>query len=276
MAKNHNKKRNIGIIYEQIINFVCKSLMENDNQNAEKAINIIKNHFKKNSQLYKEYKLFKALSETQNISETLATSIIKEAKKACNHMFENKKLEEEKSFLIKDLNYSFGKGIIFEEKVKDFRRYATIQTLLNEWRSDTPSFDIITEYEVKLHENLISKKEVIQENFVPKKVDKLTYKIMNEMFNKKYNSKLNNIQRETITFFMKDDEKSLQEKYKFIKSSSINLLEKYIKDCNNKILLEKYNNVKSNILSLDCSNMSKENLQRFLTIGKLKEEILGD
>ena len=30
MAKTQNKKRNIGIIYEQIIQFICKKIMEND------------------------------------------------------------------------------------------------------------------------------------------------------------------------------------------------------------------------------------------------------
>jgi hypothetical protein len=45
MAKVHNKKRNIGIIYEQIIQFVCKKIMENDEVTSEKAIKIIKEHF---------------------------------------------------------------------------------------------------------------------------------------------------------------------------------------------------------------------------------------
>tara|TARA_Y100000022_G_scaffold193626_1_gene197036 strand:+ start:378 stop:1208 length:831 start_codon:yes stop_codon:yes gene_type:complete len=276
MAKNHNKKRNIGIIYEQIINFVCERLMEDDKKSAELAINIIKKNFKQDTQLFKEYKLFKALSETSNVSETLATSIINEAKKACNHMFDNKKLEEEKSFLIKDLNYTFGKGNIFEGKIKNYRTYATIQTLLNEWRNKNPSFDKVTEYEIKLHESLTSKKELIKENIIPKKVDSLTYKIMNEMFEKKYNSKLNESQREMISLFIKDNEDSLSKKYNATKISCINILENYISDCNNQILNEKYNFVVNNIKDLDCNDMSKENLQRFLTIGKLKEEIIGE
>ncbi len=276
MAKNHNKKRNIGIIYEQVINFVCEKLMENDNQSAEQAIKIIKNNFKEGSQLFKEYKLFKALSETNNITDTLATSIIIEAKKACNHMFNNKKLEEEKSNLIKDLNYTFGKGLIFERKVKDYRRYATIQTLLNEWRHDNPSFDKVTEYEVALHENLTSKKIENKNTIVPKKIDKLTYKLMNEMFDQKYKSKLNEFQKEIISLYIKDDSHILEEKYNLLKNNCIDLLENYTINCNNQVLLEKYTSVKNNIKNLDCSDLSKENLQRFLTIGKLKEEVLGE
>jgi hypothetical protein len=276
MAKTHNKKRNIGIIYEQIINYVCNCLLVEDKKNAESAINIIKKHFIESSQLRKEYKLFKALSETQGVSDHLATQIITEAKKACNFMFDNKILEEEKSYLIKDLNYNFGKGVIFEEKVKYYRKYATIQTLLNEWRSNNSSFDKTTEYEIKLHECLTQEKQIIENNFIPQKVDKLTYKIMNEMFDKKYKSQLNDTQKEIIGLYIKDDSPKLTQKYKAVKESCDFLLENYIKKCNNKILKEKYLSVKSNIKNLDESNMTKENLQKFLTIGRLKEEVLGE
>ena len=47
MAKTHNKKRNIGIIYEQIIQFICKKVMESDEVSSEKAVEIIKENFGK-------------------------------------------------------------------------------------------------------------------------------------------------------------------------------------------------------------------------------------
>ena len=78
MARSHNKKRNVGIIYEQIINYVCNKLMNKEKDKAEVAIKIIKNNFKKDTQLYKEYKLFKALASTHNVSDHLASSIITE------------------------------------------------------------------------------------------------------------------------------------------------------------------------------------------------------
>lgn len=276
MAKTHNKKRNIGIIYEQIINYVCNRLLEEDKHNAEAAINIIKKHFTESSQLRKEYKLFKALSETQGVSGHLATQIITEAKKACNHMFDNKILEEEKSYLIKDLNYSFGKGVIFEEKVTHYRKYATIQTLLNEWRSNNSSFDKTTTYEIKLHESLTQEKSIEENNFIPQKVDKLTYKIMNEMFDKKYKSQLNDTQKEIISLYIKDNNEKLTQKYQAVKESCDFLLENYVKKCNNEILKDKYLSVKANINNLDTNDTTKENLQKFLTIGRLKEEVLGE
>ena len=99
MARSHNKKRNVGIIYEQVMSFICEKLMEDNNLEAEKAINIIKENFNNNTQLRKEFKLFKALAETHNITGNLANLIISEAKSACNKMFDSQKLEKEKSKL---------------------------------------------------------------------------------------------------------------------------------------------------------------------------------
>ena len=275
MSRTHNKKRNVGIIYEQIINFICSALLSENKLEAEKATEIIKNNFHKDSQLFKEYKLFKALATTHNISDQLATSIISEAKKACNHMFNNEQLEKEKSTLIKDLNYAFGKGVIFESKINNYRIYATIQTLLNEWRENTNNFDKTTEYEIKLHESL-TKKEILEETKTIPRVDALTFKVMRELFDKKYSSTLNTTQKKLIEAFIKDEEENMSSLYVEIKSKTILDLDKYIKDCNNNILIEKYQTVKDSLQNLNENDMSKENLERFLTVSQLREEVLGD
>lgn len=273
----HNKKRNIGIIYEQIIQFVCKSLMESNNEIAEQGLSIIKEHFREGTQLNKEYKLFKALSDTKGVSGHLANSIIFEAKKACNHMFNNEKLEREKSSLIKKLNYTFGKGVIFEESVKKYTEYATIQTLLNEWRNpETASFDLTTKYEIKLHESLSSlPQEEKTINDIPQ-VDSITYRLMNEIFSKKYSSLLNETQNKILELYSTEKNEELLESFSNLKTKTEMLLENYILKCNNKILKEKYQKVFNNISQLSDSDLSKENLQKYLTLSKLEEELLGE
>jgi hypothetical protein len=276
MAKVHNKKRNIGIIYEQIIQFVCKKIMENDEVTSEKAIKIIKEHFADGTQLSKEYKLFKALSDTKDVSGHLANSIIFEAKKACNNMFDGKKLEREKSKLIKNLNYSFGKGEIFKENVKNYRIYATIQTLLNEWRDpENASFDLTTKYEIKLHESLTQKAEILQEVKDIPRVDNLTYSLMNNIFEKKYSNLLNKSQNRILSCYAKNDKESLIESFSTLKEETLSYLNDYISNADNKIILEKYKIVKQNITNVSTENTSRDNLQRYLTIAKLKEELLG-
>jgi hypothetical protein len=274
MPKHHNKKRNIGIIYEQIINFVSECLINENKKDAEVAINIIKNNFTKNSQLYKEYKLFKALSDTHQVTDQLATMIITEAKSACNNMFNSNQLEKEKSNLIKELNYTFGKGTIFSKKISNYRIYATIQTLLNEWRENTNNFDKTTEYEILLHESLTEKS--LKEEKKPIKVDKLTYSLMKEIFKKKYSSNLNEDQNKLISLYINEDYKSLSENYTLIKKRIKNFLENKIVSLNNQIILEKKDSVINKIKLLKENDFSKENLQKYLLALKLEEEILGE
>lgn len=277
MAKVHNKKRNIGIIYEQIIQHICKKAMENNEHASEEGVAIIKEHFKKGTQLHKEYKLFKALAETKGVSGPLANSIIFEAKKACNNMFDRIKLEREKSRLIKKLNYTFGKGKIFEESIENYTLYATIQTLLNEWRDPkNASFDLTTKYEIKLHESLTSSKvDSVKEKPILK-VDNLTYKLMNEIFDKKYKSVLNENQNNLLCYYSANDNDSLREAFSDLKINTVNLLEDYMSTCNNKVLLEKYSHINKQIKNLSTEDVSKESLHKYLLLAKLKEEILGE
>ena len=40
MSKVHNKKRNIGIIYEQVVQYICKNILEKNEENAKKGIEL--------------------------------------------------------------------------------------------------------------------------------------------------------------------------------------------------------------------------------------------
>lgn len=277
MSKVHNKKRNVGIIYEQVVQHICKNILEKNEVNAKKGIEIIKNNFKEGTQLNKEFKLFKALATTKNISDHLAASIINEAKKACNYHFDNDVLEKEKSKLIKELNYTFGKGVIFEESIKNYKTYATIQTLLNEWRNKN-NFDRITEFEIKLHESLTEKQQLNESYVLDKNVkfDKLTHNLMKKIFDQKYNAHLNENQKLLIQYYTNDNDNELIEHCKNIKDTTIKNLDSYIRNCNNNILIKKYESVKQNIFNLNENNIDKNQLKKFLTLSKLSNELNGD
>jgi len=115
MAKTHNKKRNIGIIYDQMISSLCESYIENDLETSKKLLKIIKECFKKGTQLQKELQFFNSFLKMRSLPENLSSEIIREAKTASRSHFDSKQLELEKSKLIKLLNYTFGKGVIFEK-----------------------------------------------------------------------------------------------------------------------------------------------------------------
>ena len=275
MSKMHNKKRNVGIIYEQLILYMCNKMLENKDDDVRRASKVIKNYFSKNKQLFKEYKLFKALVNTRGIDTVLATSIIQEAKKACTNHFHEVNLEEEKSNLILELNKSFGKGTIFKEKVKNYKTYATIQTLINEWRSGVHcDFETVSQYEIKLHEWMTSKPSNLNENNKYKNIDPLTFKLMEEKFNTKYNNKLNDIQKKIIKEFVESNNiENTKELFCKVKHNTLNKLFEFRKSCSNNILNEKYSSVYKNIQELDENIVNEENLKKFLTCAKLYEEI---
>lgn len=278
MAKYHNKKRNIGIIYEQIISYTGKKMISNDKKEVELAINIIREHFKKGTQLYKEYKLFKALASTNNVSDNLATSIIEKAKSASNNMFDEDSLQREKSRLIKKLNYTFGKGNIFKENIENYRTYATIQTLLNEWRNEESDFELLTEFEIRLHNLLTEKKEIVSEDVLTenRKLTNLEFKVMNNLYREKYENNLTDIQKRILESYLKNDEDLLKENFIKLKVSTLNLLKEYSENTDNNLIKEKYHTIKSSIKLLEEQNFSKENIHKYLTLSKLYNELLGE
>lgn len=277
MKKSHNKKRNIGIIYEQTIKHICNAIIEKDNKTAKKGIKIISELFREGTQLNKEYKLFKALVTTKNINENLASSIIKEAKKACNYHFDNEQLQKEKSLLIKELNYSFGKGKIFEYNIENYKEYATIQMLLNEWRDNSEKdIEALIDYEIKLHNSLTEKRDTITE--LELNENNIFYnKTKHENLLKEFNEiKKNNLKKDQIKLFeyyLADDFKSLKIKFNDIKNESLKLIDNYINESSNSFIKEKYLNVNKQIENINTKNVSSENLKKFLTLIDLKEEI---
>ena len=49
-----------------------------------------------------------------------------------------------------------------------------------------------------------------------------------------------------------------------------------MKSCSNKILKEKYQLINRQIDNLSTEDISKQNLQKYLLLAKLKEELLGE
>ena len=280
MTKVHNKKRNVGIIYDQIISTLCECHLNNDSESVEKISKIMTENFKKGSQLQKELQFFSSFLKMSNLNDSLSSSIINEAKKACKSHFSQEVLDIEKSKLIKDLNYAFGKGKIFEKKVDNYKLYATIQTLLNEWRNeDNFDFSTISEYEIKLNDWLTrdsnTKEELNESKF--KGIDNLTLKIMNDKFNKKYSNVLNEDQKSLIKeYFASEDNSSIIKAFSNIKNKTILNLNSFKTNNTNTYLKESYNVVLNNIQNLDESDLSEENLKKFLTVAKLNDELKGN
>ena len=271
--KSHNKKRNVGIIYEQLLSLAAKGLVENDNTNVRKVQNIIRRFFKPGTELYKEHRLFKALVEPTINDGSLATKILEQAKMGAR-MHEIENLEKEKSRLIKEINYTFGKDF-YSIPIKDYTDYATVQTLLNDWRSYSKA-DLarVSLYENKVHNILTRQKETIslKEEKDPQ-VNKLIVKLMTEKFNNKYGKQLSEVQQNIIKKHVFGQTLELQQLLETIKLKTLKNVDNYYRECDNEIVSKKLLEIKNDINSLNSNNIDDKTIVKFLTICSLNEEI---
>jgi len=274
--RSHNKKRNVGIIYEQLLTTAAKGLVESNPAKVKKAQKIIKRFFREGTELQKEHRLFKALIEPHITDGSLATKILGEAKKAArNHSDE--RLEREKSKLIREINYSFGKDF-YSQKVNQYTEYATVQTLLNDWRKiGNADISKVSLYENKVHSILTKEKiEKTLKEERNKEVDSLVVKLMTEKFNEKYGKQLTEVQQMLVkqyVFAESGDTKGFKQLLSKIQETVIRDLSEYESVCDNNHVANKINEVKEDILSLNINTLDDNTMTRFLTLCDLSEEL---
>ena len=274
--KSHNKKRNVGILYELLLSTAAKGLVESNRSLTRKSQKLIKRFFNPETELYKEHRLFKALVEPHIQDGALATKILGEAKRAARSHNKDR-LTREKSKLIREINHSFGKDF-YNQRVENYVDYATVQTLLNDWRSYSEApIDRVTLYESKVHSILIRPKnnlKLMEEH--DKQVDNLVIKVMTEKFNKKYSGQLNDLQQLLIkeyVFNENTDGKAFKGVLNRIKETVLRDLTEYATSCDNSIVSKKINEVKDDIRVLNINTLDDQTMERFLTLCSLSEEL---
>ncbi len=280
MKMNHNKKRNVGIIYELLVRSVSSYLIDNDKARAQIALDILSRHYNKNTELYKEFRLFNALAKTTVKDTSVAAAILSESR-AASRRFDAARLDKEKSSLIREINYNLVDTNFYRRNVPDYRIYATIQTLLNEWRQgDRSNLAEAVVIESKLVEWITTEKQEIVQSDVNPDVDSLVVKIMNEKFNKKFNDKLTVEQKEIINdyvFSMKNDEgKSISYKAELLRKSAITRLDEFKKSENDRVLLEKADVVLRRLHELDFNTINDEKVSRLMSMIQLVKELKGE
>lgn len=273
MTKHHNKKRNVGIIHEQLVRYVGSAIMSKDDKLAQSAVSIITNHFKSGSELHKEFKLFNALVNIPMGDREIAKLVVQEAKRAAQ-THNKMALSNEKSSLIKTINHTLSEEKFYDIRVPNYKLYATVQTLLDSWRG-MRSLEITesAKFESSLIE-WISRKSVISEQSEAKQ-DPLIYKVMIKKFQEKYGKNLLPSQKKIVETFLTKGSKSLEKELEFAKKDSLESLKEFKKNCENKFLLEKIDRVVQNIEKFPALN-EEESVKRTLKLLELVSELKGD
>ena len=269
MAK-HNKKRNVGLLYEQLMRFASNCILEKNQPRAKKAIDILCKHFKPGTALYKEFRLFNALVDSTVSNGDIARRIIEESRKACMSHDKNQ-LRKEKSLLIKEINHSLDCEDFYNQKSTKYRTFATVQALLNEWRgaSNLGPAEIV-KYESVLEEWL-TRSEESASNIKKEHANPLTLNIMIDKFKTKYEDKMNPEQKSLFESYLLNKTDIVQ-KVEQIKERSGKVAKRYFAVCENKVLIEKQNLVEDKIKNLAVDS-SLAAVSRALVLSALTYEM---
>jgi hypothetical protein len=279
-GRNHNKKRNSMLLYEFLVRTISKSLIEDDKKRSAGALRILKRHYKPGTNLYKEFRLINSLVKTTVSSEHVAASILREAKSAAVSM-NHAAIDREKSLLIKHINHVINDDNFYDQHVNEYRALATIQTLMNEWRSPNKDLLKMAQYEDQLMKWLVTEKSAPVDQTITEDTNgsaRLLMKVMTKKLNEKYDSVLNEHKKSLIRAYAfstaSDDMSSIKMKLHEAKDNLLELIEQYeTEDQKNEYVKSKLDEVKSCLIQENLGDVDDSTVTRFMLYSRLKEEL---
>lgn len=276
----HNKLRNTGIIFELLVRQITSDILSNKDS---KAIEIIKEFFAKKSGLSHELKLYQTLCNEKISNEWKATQLL-EAIIASRRKINNDLLEKQKYNLVKKIREHYNLEDFFQHKVNNYKILASAYKLFEYAEADNPvevvdSKSCIFEHITRKEESTPSVESLIESQFgkEDKDIRILSYKILLEKFNEKYN-KLNPNQKQLLKLYITNSPNN-NELYEFV-INSVKLikteLNKNIKKCDSQVVQIKLTEVSNLLTTITESRVIKDNhvlslLRYFELIKELKK-----
>ena len=276
--KSHNKKRNVGIIYEQLVLKLSKALVENDKKTFHDTKAIIKKFFKKNSELYKEYRLLNSLVETEIKEKSVIPTILEETKRA-TFRINKRKLDLEKSRLIRTINETFGKSF-YSTRVSNYRDLATVDILLSEFKKGSDvNHRTLLEYSDKVTNILLRSKPGTEINEMKNpEINSLVVNLMREKFNKSYSKNLSNSQMNLVSeWIINGSTPGLISELKGTQSMCTTAIQQYKQDCDNNFVLDSLLEVADSISSVNFDDpITESHIIKAMTMHQIIDELSGD
>jgi len=281
IVHNHNKKRNVGLIYEFLIRHMTKNIVEGNNKLASQSLDVLKKHFNKDSELYKEFRLLNSLFATTVSSKAVGANIVSEARKlAVSH--NAKKLNKEKSLLIKDINHNINEQKFYKQNVNNYKMYATIHNAIQCWRNpNVDGLQKLAKYEDQIVSWLVTPKDVqpITEEYSD--ANNFVVQLMSKKIKEKYINAFSQKQNVLINEYIIAGNNSvkkeqLKNKFMSIKKNTTQLIDKYVSEQkHDEYLIEKLNIVTDKINNISV-NVNSTNLNLMLILTKLNEGLSSE
>lgn len=191
MKIKHSKYKNTGLLFELLVRQITADTLKGGDS---PAIDILKKYFVK-TELGREYKLYESVLKSQVLSEGKAnitlTTILESSQK-----YNRSSLKRLKYNLISEIKEHYDLDSFFRAKVNNYKELASLYTLIEGYNTqEVVDPNQIVNCKVTLLEHLT--KQEVEENEVKEDVLKefqtydkdlriLTYKVLLEKFNDKY------------------------------------------------------------------------------------------
>ena len=191
MQIKHSKYKNTGILFELLVRQITTDTLEGKNSPAK---DLLQKYFVK-SELGREYKLYESLLKRTSLTESKASitiSTLLESSKSLNRGA----IKRQKYNLINEIKKNYNLTHFFNHKLPSYKPFAAFYTLLELDNSSFPNPNQQIQNKITILEHLTVapikeskvRDEVMEEiNKSDKDTKLLTYKILMEKFNGKYN-----------------------------------------------------------------------------------------
>ena len=249
MKIKHSKYKNTGILFELLVRQITADTLKGDDS---PAIDLLKSYFVK-TELGREYKLYESVIKSKVLNESranvLISTILENSKK-----FNRTILKKQKYNLINEIKKHYNLESFFGTKVKNYKEIASVYTLIESYNTaELTDINQINQNKVTLLEFLTKQEtskptdELMNEfSGYDKDLRQLTYRVLLEKFNDKYDS-LSIEQKEILKEFIYsvDSTPSLREFY----NTKVNNLKE--------ILNKESNNIKDPATKIKITEVAK-------------------
>lgn len=275
----HKKIKNVGILFELLSRQITSDVINNT---KSAAIDILKEHFKIGTNLNKELSLYQTLFKEKYSSEAKAIQLIDEVLQR-NAKINKSNLRKEKFNLIKEIKKHYNLEEFTKNRINNYPIYASIYKLFENKDSAISPSEIVTS-KFALVEFITSKptdgktvRSQLLEEFESQTSDvrKLTYKIMVDRFNDKYQV-LGDRERKLLREYINNISNSTKMK-EYINLElgklkvSLNKISKTVTDPTTKIKLHEVFNIMDGIIKK--KRLDDTNLLTLLHMYKLDTEL---
>jgi len=187
----HSKVRNTGILFELITRQITADIIENKDG---LAVGLLKKYFSPNTQLGKEYELYKILTTENYKSESKANHLIEAVLKTYNKI-NRSQLRREKYNLVSEIKNSYNVNEFFMARIPNYKVYASVYKLFESVNITDPSAETDARFTIiesitkrKKEDKVVENKTIAGYKKSEKDLRLLTYQVLVEKFNKKYKS----------------------------------------------------------------------------------------